>query len=64
MQVNIPSKVRKLLYIIGVVGQPTMFYLAENGVVSSFQLGLWVVVSSAVFALARINVTPDETIEE
>lgn len=54
------AKVRSFLYVLGVVGTPTMAYLFDQGVVSSFWFGLWTVVSMAVFGLAKSNVTPDE----
>ena len=60
MNFNLPSKVRSFLYVLGVVGSPTMAYLYSEGVVNKFWFGLWTVVSMAVFGLAKINVTPDE----
>lgn len=60
MDFNLPSKVRSFLYVLGVVGTPTMGYLFDQGVVNSFWFGLWTVVSMAVFGLARVNVTPDQ----
>ncbi len=59
MSFNLPSQVRGALYVVGFVGTPTMAYLFDQGVVPSFWFGLWTVVSTAVFALARVNTTPD-----
>ena len=55
------AKVRGLLYVMAVVVTPTMAYLFDQGVVSSFWFGLWTVVSMAVFGLAKVNVTPDKS---
>jgi len=54
------SKVRSALYVIGVVATPTMAYLFDQGVVPSFWFGLWTVMTTALFALAKVNVTPEQ----
>jgi hypothetical protein len=38
---------------------PVIAYLAQQGTISEFWLGLSVVINSAILALARINVTPE-----
>ena len=53
------SKVRAILYVLGVLVTPIIAYLFDQGVVNSFWFGLWTVVSMAVFGLAKANVTPD-----
>ena len=55
------AKVRGFLYVLAVVVTPTMAYLFDQGVLSSFWFGLWTVVSMAVFGLAKVNVTPDKS---
>lgn len=59
MNLNPPAKVRVVLYVLAAVGTPTIAYLFSQNTISSFWFGLWTVVSTAVFALAGINVTPE-----
>lgn len=60
MQPNIPAKVRATLYTLSLVLTPVLAYLADQGTISTFWAGLWIVINSAVLGLARANVTPDE----
>lgn len=54
------SKVRSILYAVIALTSPVVFYLGEQEVVSSFWVGLFSVVVTAVSALAFKNVTPEE----
>lgn len=56
MELNLPPKVRQAIYVIGFIGSPLMGYLNEQGVITSFQLGLYTVIMGAAFALAALNV--------
>lgn len=55
MNINLPSKVRKAIYIVSTVVSPVMVFLADNNTISKFQLGLYVVIMTGVTALAAIN---------
>ena len=56
----LPAKVRSAIYLIMAVVTPVMVYLADQKVISSFWIGLYTVFTSAVYALAFSNVTPDD----
>jgi hypothetical protein len=60
MQLNLPSKVRQVIYIVATLATPTLVYLNSQVVVSDFWLGLYSVIMSAVTVLAAVNVTPDK----
>lgn len=54
------AKVRSTLYVLSAVVTPVLAYLADQGTVSTFVAGLWIVINSAVLGLAKLNVTPDK----
>lgn len=54
------ANVRSALYIISAVLTPVLAYLAEQGTISTFIAGLWLVINSAILGLARVNITPDQ----
>jgi len=55
MSINLPPKVRQVIYITATLTQPVMFYLLSENTVTSFQYGLFAVVMGAVTALAAVN---------
>lgn len=55
MQISLPSKLRKAIYIIATIASPTLVYLNSEGVVTDFSLGLYTVMMGAVTALAAVN---------
>lgn len=60
MNVSIPAKARKAIYVVATVATPVMYYLNQQKVVSDFWFGLYSVAMTAVTALAAVNVTPDK----
>lgn len=60
MQINLPSKVRKAVYIMTAVCSPVMAYLNTAGTVSDFWFGLYAVVMTAVATLAAVNTDTSE----
>jgi hypothetical protein len=56
MQVNLPPKVRQVIYAVATVLSPTMYYLNQQGTVTDFQFGLYSVIMAGVTALAFVNV--------
>jgi hypothetical protein len=59
MVLNPPSKVRKALYIVTVVGTPVAVYLQAKGIIGDLEFILWGAEVTAVSALAALNTTPD-----
>lgn len=59
MNMILPSQVRSVLYVLSAVVTPVLAYLADQGTISVFWAGLWLVVNSAILGLARVNVTPE-----
>lgn len=60
MKPVIPAGIRSAIYLVTGVVTPIMVYLASQGVIGEFWVGLYTVFSSAVNALSFANVTPDE----
>jgi len=56
----LPAKLRSAIYFATAVATPIMAYLAMQGIITEFWIGLYSVFVSAVNALAYTNVTPDE----
>ena len=54
------AQIRSALYILSMIVTPVVAYLADQGTISMFWAGLWLVINSAVLGLARLNVTPDK----
>lgn len=60
MVLNLPYRVRALLYTIIVLGSPVMIYLQTVERVAEPEMALWLALTAAVSLLARLNVTEDE----
>lgn len=60
MKINLPARVRAILYVLTAVASPVVTYLGAQHRLSDFAVGLFSVVVTAVTALAFSNVTPDE----
>jgi len=56
MRVNLPSKVRAVLYVITAVGTPFMAYLLAKGTVGELEMTLWSGEVAVVSAMAALNV--------
>lgn len=55
MELNLPEKVRGIIYTTGVLGQPIMVYCVDKGWFGTPEMALWGALSAAAFLLARIN---------
>jgi len=53
---NLPPKVRAILYALIAVTSPVVAYLGQEGTISTFVVGLFSVIVTAVSALALSNV--------
>ena len=60
MSLNVPYKIRAALYILNAIGGPIVAYLLAKEIIGELELTLWAAESAAVFALAGLNVTPNE----
>ena len=58
--INIPSNVRSTIYVVTALTSPLVAYLGTEGTISSFAVGLYSVIVTAVTALAFHNVNPDQ----
>lgn len=56
---NLPAKVRSILYAVIAIASPVIAYLGQEGTISTFVVGLFSVIVTAVSALAFSNVSPD-----
>ena len=59
MQLNLPSKIRKAIYVAVVLGTAVLVPLHAAGVVNDVILAVWTSVSGAASILAAVNVTDD-----
>lgn len=57
---NIPAKIRSILYAVIAISSPVIAYLGTEGKIETFYVGLFSVIVTAVSALAFSNVTPDK----
>lgn len=60
MNLNLPSKIRKAIYILVVLGTAVVVPLDQYDVVSDVLVAVWTSVAGAASLLAAVNVTPDE----
>lgn len=55
MEILLPSKVRKAIYVLATVLTPVVGYLGTQEVLDTFWVGLYTVVMTAITALAAVN---------
>lgn len=55
MKLNLPYKVRAVIYVITAVGTPVVAYLASVGVIDDLVVGLWSAEVAVAGALAALN---------
>ena len=55
MQVNLPPKVRKAIYVVTLVGTPLVVYAKAKGYIGDLEVALWGAEVTAVSALAALN---------
>lgn len=60
--INLSPNIRSTLYAVIAITSPVIAYLGTEGTISTFVVGLYSVIVTAVSALAFSNVTPDDTI--
>lgn len=60
MQINLPYKVRLVLYVLNILASPVVAYLLAKGVIGTLEMTLWAAEVTAVSALAAFNITPDK----
>lgn len=58
MTINVPEKLRGLLYIIVMVGGPIVAYAMDKGWIGAQELALWTGLTSIVALIARFNLAP------
>lgn len=60
MNINLPSKVRSVIYLINLFGTPAVGALVQANILPAWVGFLWGVEVAAAMGLARLNVTLDE----
>jgi hypothetical protein len=56
MNVNLPYKVRRALYVATIVGAPVVAYLQAKGIIGTVEVSLWLAEVTVISALAAFNV--------
>lgn len=57
MTLNLPYKVRAALYILIVLGSPTIAYAYDKKWIGAVEVTFWLALTSAIALLAALNVT-------
>lgn len=57
MSVNLPPRVRVLLYILTALGTPLMAYLLAKGIIGELEMTLWSAEVTVVTGMAAFNVS-------
>lgn len=57
MSINLPPKVRQVIYVVTAIATPLVAYLGTEGKLDTFYVGLYSVIVTAVSGLAALNVT-------
>lgn len=57
MRVNLPDRVRLVLYIITALGTPVVGVLTEQTILPTWAMTLWTAEVAVVTAMAALNVT-------
>lgn len=55
MTLNLPPKMRGLIYIIATLGTPTVIYLFSKGLIGQLEVTYWGTLMTAVTAMAGFN---------
>lgn len=58
MKLNVPYKIRAMLYIITAIGTPVMGVLTAEDIFADWAMTLWSAEVAVVSALAAFNTTP------
>ena len=59
ININIPSKIRNILYIFTALGSIIVAYLSATQVISSNEVAAWTAFTAFIAGLAKLNITPD-----
>lgn len=57
MRVNLPSRVRAVIYVVTALGTPIIGYLLAKDIIGELEVSLWGGLVTAVNAMAALNVT-------
>lgn len=57
MTLNLPRRVRGILYVVTMVGTPLVAYLASKGIIGDVEVTLWSAEVAVVSALAGLNLS-------
>lgn len=60
MRVNLPDRVRVILYVITALGTPVVGVLTEQGILPLWAMTLWSAEVAAVGAMAALNVSAND----
>lgn len=60
MKVNLPDRVRALLYVITALGTPIVGVLTEQSILPTWVMTLWTAEVAAVSAMAALNVSVND----
>lgn len=60
MRVNLPDRVRVVLYVITALGTPVVGVLTEQNILPAWAMTLWSAEVAAVTAMAALNVSVND----
>jgi len=60
MSINLPYKVRAIIYILSGITSPLVVYLSINGSISEAEVALYASIMTFVTGLAAVNVSDND----
>lgn len=60
MPINVPYKIRAMLYALTALGSPLIAYLLAKGIIGGLEVTLWSAEVAVVSTLAAFNTTPNK----
>ena len=58
MSINVPYRVRAVLYVLTALGTPVVAYLFAKGIIGDLEVTLWSAEVAVVSAIAAFNTVP------
>ena len=60
MTLNVPYKIRAILYLITALGTPIVTYLLAKNIIGDLEMALWGAEVTVVSAIAALNTAPNQ----
>lgn len=61
MTLNVPYKIRAILYLVTALGTPIVTYLLAKNIIGDLEMALWGAEVTVVSAIAALNTAPNQS---